>query len=1145
MTRLGCVSQKLRLELYLKILGVMAGLAIMASVLAVLPAGAEGLSASLDRKEQKAIGAVSLVRVDGQAVPKRPAEIAFFTDGRESPDTAGTPVEKAITDGDAKPRPVGPDTASDVYFLESIEQGRSESGAVPPAKTTEESAAGPQKPRAVDTKKPSDVYFLEPVEQRRSDLSADRPAKTTQKKPAGPQARAKITKKTDRIASSTKPAQRLVASGAAGEKSYFQVAGGVPAPSDKPRWPDVTENTAQVARLNSLSTPPKPVADDRAVAAAQDVKSSLPMEPKAELDLDKDSKNSNTKSKPADRPRRLPVDETKVAATRLTPVPKAREASATSTNSARTNAPPAELPGSTVLSDRLGRTLSSKPAISPKALVAVHVDPSANAFSPPIPDPASLQRAGASKRSSNIFPKPTTEAAPSSQTSATVQPKDGSERTKVAVMTPQGSKPRSLRPANVNPLVSTLPTLAGPRSQTSVTGQPKDGSERTKVAVMAPQGSKPGSPRLASVKPPVSTRPTPASPGSQTGATVQPKARSERAKVAVMTPHGSKPRSPRLASLKPPVSTPPTFASPESQTSANVQPKARSERAKVAVMTPQGTKARSPRLANVNSLVSTLPTLAGAHSSNQPGRARASDALAMLQPTPTTTSSDASEASEGSAKVVVVEDSAATQESKSPLEIQDEPLLADDPARAFRIDELGPFEVIDHSDELTVIKRRSKLLRTKVDVYRTSVVDPKVCDVIQFTPREISVIGLNEGATHVTFWFEGENHRPVTYLVNVIRDPDVKERREEAYALMEEHLAELFPNSRVRLIALADKLIVKGQARDAEEASQILAMIRGNNSVRPGYQVFGGHTNSDLPGAQVINMLQIPGVHQVALKVKIAEMSRSAARNFGIPLDMALDWADGAMFIRHLIGAATGESAAGSILGTFDSEDIAFGIEYLEQHGVVRVLSEPTLVTMSGKPANFHAGGEIAIPTAVSAGNISTVTTQFRAIGASISFLPVVLDKDHIRLHVSPSFSKTGGAGGAGGLTSRRVNTTVEMREGQTFAIAGLLDETYKGDTQSNLPFVSQLLGQRGATHNESELIILVTPELMHPMEPEEVPPLPGFDVTEPDNFEFFLKGHIEGKPPYEYRSTVWPRLFRRYKAGGPAMISGPFGHAD
>ena len=232
----------------------------------------------------------------------------------------------------------------------------------------------------------------------------------------------------------------------------------------------------------------------------------------------------------------------------------------------------------------------------------------------------------------------------------------------------------------------------------------------------------------------------------------------------------------------------------------------------------------------------------------------------------------------------------------------------------------------------------------------------------------------------------------------------------------------------------------------------------------------------------------------------------------------------------------------------FDNDELNFFIHYLEQKGVVRVLSEPTLVTLSGRSASFVAGGEFAVPTVVGIGGASAVTTDFRAFGAIISFLPVVIDKDHIRLEVSPEFSQINSdltVNGTPGLNTRAVTTTVEMREGQTLAIAGLLDDSVSGDIAGNIPFIWRLLGRRSMSHNETELIILVTPELVHPMDPEEVPPLPGFDVTEPTNGQFFLRGWLEGNPNMDYRSTVWPSLRRRYRAGASSMMSGPFGHGQ
>ncbi|MFP6610732.1 MAG: pilus assembly protein N-terminal domain-containing protein [Pirellulales bacterium] len=462
------------------------------------------------------------------------------------------------------------------------------------------------------------------------------------------------------------------------------------------------------------------------------------------------------------------------------------------------------------------------------------------------------------------------------------------------------------------------------------------------------------------------------------------------------------------------------------------------------------------------------------------------------------------------------------------------------------------FEVLGPSGELNVTMRRSKVLRCKENVFRLAVADDRVCDVVQFTPREVSIVGRAVGATDVTFWFVGEDQRPVTYLVRVTPDPELQKTREHEYQILEQVLAEQFPDSKVYLVPVADKLIVKGQARDAEEASQILSIIRSeaaDYTSRFG-RIVAGPAASPIPGggatgnAMVINMLRIPGVQQVALRVKIAELSRSAARQTGLNLDIATQFSQGALLMQTLLNSGTSTS----IIANFSDFDVDLGLNWLKSHGVIRILSEPTLVTMSGRSASFHAGGQFAVPTTVGVSGVGAITTSYKNVGVSLNFLPVVLDKDRMRLEVSPSFSQLDSnfdSGNNPGLTSREVTTTVEMREGQTLAIAGLLEDTMQSGSVSDFPFLPRFLGKRDVTRSETELIILVTPELVHPMEPEAVPPLPGFDVTEPTDREFYMRGHIEGISTHEHRATVWPRLRRRYRAGGEEMISGPFGHGQ
>ena len=492
-----------------------------------------------------------------------------------------------------------------------------------------------------------------------------------------------------------------------------------------------------------------------------------------------------------------------------------------------------------------------------------------------------------------------------------------------------------------------------------------------------------------------------------------------------------------------------------------------------------------------------------------------------------------------------------------------------EPAAApVELPEGSPFEQIRESGNLAVQVRRSLLLRTQKDIFRTAVVDDSICEIVQFTPRELSIIGRSQGSTHVTFWFDDPDMLPVTYEVEVLPDSKQVKIEEEQYQMLEDVLNEMFPDSKIHLTLAANKLIVRGQAKDSEEAFQIMTIIRGQAGNRPGLNnpwnagINEGHAAEPLAdtatGAarraqyQIVNMLRVPGVQQVALRVKIAELNRTAARNFGLDVKGRIDF-DGTsgILLNSLSAVTTGE--APPILFNIDGDDISIGLNALQQHGVVKLLSEPTLVTMSGRPATFLAGGEFAVPTVVGSAGLNAVTTDFRAFGAIISFLPTVVDKDRIRLEVAPEFSEinsnlsTGGAstGSIPSLNVRAATTTVEMREGQTLAIAGLLQDSMTANNAGDLPFLQRIIGRRSVTRNENELIILVTPELIHPLEPEEVPPLPGFDVTEPTNAQFYLHGDLEGNPTMDYRSTVWPRLKKRYKAGGPAMTSGPFGHGN
>ncbi|MFT7642449.1 MAG: pilus assembly protein CpaC [Pirellulaceae bacterium] len=472
--------------------------------------------------------------------------------------------------------------------------------------------------------------------------------------------------------------------------------------------------------------------------------------------------------------------------------------------------------------------------------------------------------------------------------------------------------------------------------------------------------------------------------------------------------------------------------------------------------------------------------------------------------------------------------------------------------------ERPPFQVVERAGEFSVSVGRNKILRSDFDIYRSAVVDPSICEVSQFTPREVAIVGKRHGTTEVTFWMAGEDTRPASFLIRVTPNVAEVQRQEDEYVLLEQLLLRQFPNSKVELTVLANKLIVEGQVRDIEDAAQILALLRSDaygaqnqgarrNGLNEGTVVAvlpNSATGRDHNGLQIINMLKLPGIQQVALKVRIAKLVRSAGRNTGIKFNANIGFSDsntGALLLESLASA----NASPSVLAKFDANDIEIGLNYLQSQGVIRMLAEPTLVAKNGETATFHSGGEFAIPTVVGSVGSNAVTTNFKAYGTMLSFQPTILDKDRIQIQLSPEFSQIdagNSVGGTPGTSTTNVNTTVIMREGQTMAIASLIDESFTASKAGSIPWLSKLLGPRSVSRNETELIILVTPELVHPMDPEEVPPLPGFDVTEPTPSEFW-QGKIEGHPARDFNSTRYPHLDDRYQ--GTDRPSGPFGHGQ
>jgi len=452
-------------------------------------------------------------------------------------------------------------------------------------------------------------------------------------------------------------------------------------------------------------------------------------------------------------------------------------------------------------------------------------------------------------------------------------------------------------------------------------------------------------------------------------------------------------------------------------------------------------------------------------------------------------------------------------------------------------------EILDPEISIEIDSQRSKLIRTNEPVRQFSITDPDVLEVVQFSAQEFELIGGDPGETTLTLWFGDQVLR---YLVHVTRDVTEQQFAEEEYGKLQDRINEMFPDSIVQLIPIADKLIVRGQAKDSAEATEILSLIAGQAVDQTGRQIAANNYNNiwgggggygfvslgraalpipgadDLPATQIISMLDVPGEQQVMLKVRIAELSRSALREMGADL-------------RVLAGdftLTTSLGVAGVFQAILESEDLRLAFQALSSNGYSKILAEPNLVTLNGQSAQFIAGGEFAVPTVVGVDGVGAATTSFRGFGTQLEFTPTIIDKDRIRLHVAPSFSTLDEdveVEGIPGLNIRAVSTTVDLREGQWLAIAGLLEDQQSGGKLrvpflGDIPVVDTIFSKRNVKRDETELVILISPEIVRPLDPCETPLfLPGMEVTEPNDCDFFTRGYYEGRPRSFYRSTVFP----------------------
>ncbi|MBX3411834.1 MAG: pilus assembly protein N-terminal domain-containing protein [Pirellulales bacterium] len=406
------------------------------------------------------------------------------------------------------------------------------------------------------------------------------------------------------------------------------------------------------------------------------------------------------------------------------------------------------------------------------------------------------------------------------------------------------------------------------------------------------------------------------------------------------------------------------------------------------------------------------------------------------------------------------------------------------------------FNVGHAPERLEMIVNTSRILTLDSKIPQAQVNNPEVLEVTPLSPTQIQVFAKKAGVTQVNLWDEQQQ----IHTIDVIVFGDARE-----LAML---LETQFPNAALKVVPTANSVVISGYVDNPEDVGRI---IQVSEDFYP----------------KVINNIRVGGVDQILLHVKVMEVSRTKLRTLGFDFV----WTDGSSFAASSIGGllqsvSSGSSAITGLgqtasFGIVDSNSAFFGfLDALRENQLMKLLAEPDLVTVSGRPAFFNVGGEFPILVPQSLG---TISIEYKKYGTQLDFVPIVLGNGNIRLEIRPRVSEIDNTRSVRlqdinvpALRVREVDTGAEMRAGQTMAIAGLLYSREEANVRQvpflgEIPYLGVLFSHKRDEINEIELLVLVTPEIVSAMDAEQVPcGGPGMNSCPPSDCQFYLQNKIE-----------------------------------
>ena len=435
----------------------------------------------------------------------------------------------------------------------------------------------------------------------------------------------------------------------------------------------------------------------------------------------------------------------------------------------------------------------------------------------------------------------------------------------------------------------------------------------------------------------------------------------------------------------------------------------------------------------------------------------------------------------------------------------------------------------------------SLVIDLKNDVGQITKGNPNIADILLFPPSKILLRGKNLGVTNSVIL--NKKNQPVMVL-----DIEITHN----LTSLKSKLYEILPDEKIFVRSAQKNIILSGQISALDKMQAAVNIAESYLGASSSKQLQGGgkhqatsaskgdnkeeKSKGDVP--HIINLMSVGGAQQVMLEVKIAEMSRTTAKGMSVKFDAVGSSGDvifgklnGSGILDGLISSAPHSIDAGSIFVSVISSGTLFNVtlQAAEEQKLAKILAEPNLTTISGQEATFVSGGEFPIPIPQGIGGVggNAITVEFKEYGIKVRFLPVVLDSGRINLNMNVSVSELSDdvtlniAGGDASfaipsLTKREASSSIELGDGQTMSIAGLINDTVKEQVSKfpvlgDIPYLGVLFRDIAFVKNQTELMIFVTPHLVKPITTDKIA-LPTDSFVEPDDIDFYLLGKIEGR---------------------------------